>query len=139
MRLWCAKVELKVGPRHKSHRVVDDAHVTIPAIETARGAVDEGAHLLALIEAHEDITEQAVEMVIADSRYGSVGNLIECQKSGFVLISRLLGESTRGKGRRAGIYGEERFIYDPLSNSRKHKRQENRSASNRPYPYIDRL
>jgi Transposase DDE domain len=48
---------------------------------------------------------------------GSVANLIECQKSGIRPHLKLLGESTRGKGRSAEIYGEERFIYDPLSNT----------------------
>jgi transposase len=108
---------LRSRPRYKSHRVVDDAHEIITAVETTTGAIDEGARLLALIEAHEDITDQAIGTVIADSRYGSVANLIECQKSGIRPHLKLLGESTRGKGRSAGIYGEERFIYDPLRNT----------------------
>jgi transposase len=58
---------LKSRPRYKSHRVVDDAHEIITAVETTTGAVDEGARLLALIEAHEDITDQAVGTVIATS------------------------------------------------------------------------
>ena len=94
------------------HRVVDEAHEIITAVETT-GAVNEGARLLTLIEAHEDITEQRVRTVIADSRYGRVGNLIECQKSGIRPHLKLLGDSTKGKGRSAGIYPEERFIYDP--------------------------
>jgi hypothetical protein len=108
---------LKSRPRYKSHRVVDDAHEIITTVETTTGAIDEGARLLALIEAHEDTTEQAVRTAIVDSRYGRVGNLIACQKSGIRPHLTLLGESTRGKGRRAGIYGEERFIYDPRSNT----------------------
>jgi hypothetical protein len=94
---------LKSRPRYKSHRVVDDAHEIITAVETTTAAIDEGARLLALIEAHEDITDQAVGTVIADSRYGCVANLIECQKSGIRPHLKLLGESTRGKGRSAGI------------------------------------
>jgi DDE family transposase len=97
--------------------VVDDAYEIITAVETTTGAIDAGTRLLALIEAHEDITEQAVRTAIADSRYGSLGNLIDCQKSGIRPHLKLLGESTRGKGRRAGIYGEERFIYDQLSDT----------------------
>ena len=108
---------LKSRPRYKSHRAVDDAHEIITAVETTTGAVDEGAHLLALIEAHEDVTDQLVGTVIADSRYGSVANLIECQKSGIRPHLKLLGDSHRGKGRSEGIYGEERFIYDPQSNT----------------------
>jgi transposase len=59
---------LRSRPRYKSHRVVDDAHEIITAVETTTGAVDEGVRLLALIEAHEDITDQAVGTVIADAR-----------------------------------------------------------------------
>src|SRR4029077_7188303 len=94
---------LKSRPRYKNHRVVDDAYEIITAVETTTGAVDEGARLLALIEAHEDTTEQAVRTAIVDSRYGRVGNLIACQKSGIRPHLKLLGESTRGKGRSAGI------------------------------------
>jgi Transposase DDE domain len=73
---------LRSRPRYKSHRVVDDAHEIITAVETTTGAVDEGARLLALIEAHEDTTDQVVGTVIADARYGSTDNLLKCQKSG---------------------------------------------------------
>jgi transposase len=108
---------LKSRPRYKSHRVVDDHHEIITAVETTTGAVDEGARLLALIEAHQDITGQAVGTVIADSRYGSVANLLECQKAKIRAHLKLLGDSHRGKGRSAGIYPEERFIYEPETNT----------------------
>jgi transposase len=108
---------LKSRPRYKSHRVVDDRHEIITAVETTTGAVDEGARLLALIEAHQDVTGQAVGTVIADSRYGSVANLLECQKTKIRAHLKLLGDSHRGKGRSAGIYPEERFIYEPVTNT----------------------
>ena len=108
---------LRSRPRYKSHRVVDDAHEIITAVETTTGAVDEGARLLALIEAHEDISGQAVGTVIADARYGSVNNLLECQKSRIRPHLRLLGDFNRAKGRSEEIYAEERFIYDLLTNT----------------------
>jgi transposase len=108
---------LKSRPRYKSHRVVDDAHEIITAVETTTGAVDEGHRLLALIEAHEASTGQAVRTAIADARYGSRSNLVECQKSRIRPHLKLLGDSHRGKGRSAGIYAEDRFIYDPLTNT----------------------
>jgi hypothetical protein len=108
---------LKSRLRYKTHRVVDDAHEIITAVETTTGAVDEASQLLGLIEAHQDTTDQAVQTVIADARYGSVNNLIGCQKSGIRAHLKLLGESTRGKGRSEGIYSEEHFSYDPLSNT----------------------
>jgi transposase len=103
--------------RYKTHRVVDDAHEIITAVETTTGAVDEASQLMGLIEAHEDTTDQAVRTVIADARYGSVSNLISCQKAGIRAHLKLLGESNKGKGRSAGIYSDELFSYDPLSNT----------------------
>jgi transposase len=103
--------------RYKTHRVVDDAHEVITAVETTTGAVDEASQLQGLIEAHEDTTGQGVQTVIADARYGSVSNLIDCQKAGIRAHLKLLGESNRGKGRSQGIYGEEHFTYDPQTNT----------------------
>jgi transposase len=108
---------LKSRLRYKTHRVVDDAHEVITAVETTTGAVDEASQLQGLIEAHEDTTGQGVQTVIADARYGSVSNLIDCQKAGIRAHLKLLGESNRGKGRSQGIYGEEHFTYDPQTNT----------------------
>ena len=108
---------LKSRLRYKTHRVVDDAHEIITAVETTTGAVDEASQLLRLIEAHEDTTDQAVRTVIADARYGSVSNLISCQKAGIKAHVKLLGESIRGKGRSEGIYSDEHFRYDAQTNT----------------------
>jgi len=70
-----------------------------------------------LIEAHEDTTDQAVRTVIADARYGSVSNLISCQKAGIRAHVKLLGDSIRGKGRSEGIYADEHFSYDAQTNT----------------------
>jgi transposase len=108
---------LKSALRYKTHRVVDDAHEIITAVETTTGAVDEASQLLSLIEAHEDVTEQGVRTVIADARYGSISNLIGCQKAKIRAHVKLLGEANRGKGRSEGIYSDEHFSYDPLTNT----------------------
>ena len=60
--------------------MVDDAHEIIAAIETTTGAVDEGARLLALIEAHEDSTGQAVRTAIADAHHVEKTILRLCSK-----------------------------------------------------------
>ena len=108
---------LKSQLRYKTHRAVDDAHEVITAVETTSGAVDEATQLLRLIEAHQATTGQAVGTVIADARYGNVSNLIGCQKARIRAHVKLLGESIRGKGRSEGIYDEEQFSYDRLSNT----------------------
>jgi transposase len=108
---------LQSRPRYKSHRVVDDLNAVITAVETTTGAVDEGSRLQSLIEAHEDSTGESVRIAIADARYGSVTNLIECQKAGIRPHLKLLGESHKGKGRSAGIYPEEHFLYQPQTDT----------------------
>jgi hypothetical protein len=75
------------------------------------------SQLLGLIEAHEDVTEQGVRTVIADARYGGISNLIGCQKAKIRAHVKLLGEANRGKGRSEGIYSDEHFSYDPLTNT----------------------
>ena len=55
--------------------------------------------------------------MIADARYGSVRNLIGCQKAKIRAHVKLLGDSHRGKGRSEGIYSDEHFSYDPLTNT----------------------
>jgi transposase len=104
-------------PRYKTHRVVDDAHEIITAVETTTGIVDEGARLFALIEAHEDITGQGAQTVIGDARYGNINNLLECQKRQIRPHLRLLGDTYTKKSLRQGLYPEEHFQYDPLGNT----------------------
>jgi Transposase DDE domain len=86
-------------------------------VETTTGAVDEGSRLQSLIEAHEDSTGQSVRIAIADARYGSVTNLVQCLKAGIRPHLKLLGESHKGKGRSSGIYPEERFLYQPQTDT----------------------
>jgi len=108
---------LKSRLRYKTHRVVDDAHEIITAVETTTGAVDEASRLMELIEAHEDTTDQAVRTVIADARYGNISNLIGCRKAKIRAHVKLLGDSIQGKGRSEGIYSDDHFSYDPLTNT----------------------
>jgi hypothetical protein len=108
---------LKSRPRYKTRRVVDDQQGIITAVETTAGVVDEGSCLKSRIEAHEDGTGKLVRTAIADARYGSVSNLIECQKAGIRPHLKLLGQSHKGKGRSAGIYPAEHFVYQPQSDT----------------------
>src|SRR6516162_5080702 len=108
---------LKSRPRYKTHRVVDDAYEIITAVETTTGAVDEGHRLLDLIQAHEDVTQQEVEIVIADSRYGTTRNLIGCQAQGVRPHLAVLAETQATAGRRDKIYPERMFVYQPQSNT----------------------
>ena len=108
---------LKSRPRYKTHRVVDDACEIITAVETTTGAVDEGQRLLDLIQAHEDVTQLEVEIVIADSRYGTTRNLIGCQIQGIRPHLAVLAETQATAGRRDKIYPERMFVYQSQNNT----------------------
>jgi transposase len=108
---------LRSRPRYKNHRVVDDAHEIITALETTTGAVDEGHRLLDLIQAHEDVTQHRVETVIADARYGTTPNLIGCQKRGIRPHLAVLVDTQAEAGNRDQIYPESRFVYQTQSDT----------------------
>lgn len=102
------------GPRarYKHHRVVDDAQGVITAVETTPGQVDEGQRLMALSEQHQAHTQQAVETVVADRKYGTVANYRDCQRRGIRTHMADLKQTQEGTGRREGIFAAEVFVYD---------------------------
>ena len=99
-------------PRHKHHRVVDDAHGVVTAVKTTRGDVKENGELLELVDQHERNTRREVETVVADSQYGTVENFRACQERGIKSHMADFRKGQEGKGRRKGIYDESAFVYD---------------------------
>lgn len=69
--------------------------------------------MTSLIEAHEANTDAKVTTVVADSQYGTKENLLACHDKeikAHVPVIKLLNENISS---RKGIFGEERFIYSP--------------------------
>ncbi len=99
--------------RYKTHRAVDDAHGVITATETTPGDVEENAKLMDLVDQHERNTQAVVDTVVADRQYGTADNFRACHERGICShMGDLLAPQLK-KGRRAGIFGYEDFIYDP--------------------------
>lgn len=104
-------------PRYKAHRVVDDRIGVITATETTPGDVEENAMLMPLVEQHQQTTGKQVETVVADTQYGTADNFRSCNERG---IRSHMGDMLKGqgkKGRRAGIFGIEQFIYNADSDT----------------------
>jgi len=99
-------------PRYKAHRVVDDKRGVITATETTPGDVEENALLMELVDEHEANTDKRVETVVADTQYGTVDNFRACHQRGICSHMGDMLHRQRKKGRRAGIFGVEDFIYD---------------------------
>lgn len=123
------------GPRarYKHHRVVDDGCGVITAVETTAGDVEENAQLLELVDQHEKNTALKVGTVVADQQYGTADNFRACHERGLVSHMADLSLSQEQHPSRQGIFGIERFAYDPATDTyrcpagqtltrRKHKR-----------------
>jgi transposase len=93
----------------KVHRAVDSRSEVITATQVTSGAVNEGHLLPVLIEQHTENTQSQVEVVVADSQYGTIKNYLECHDRGLKAhISPFKdGHSRNGK------FSDEAFTYDP--------------------------
>lgn len=107
---------LPARPRYKSHRAVDESFGVVTAVASTSGDVAENRKLMELVEASENHTGMAVETVVGDCQYGTVENFRECGERGIKAHLGDLSEKQResGGGRSAGIFGEDKFIFDPV-------------------------
>jgi transposase len=93
----------------KVHRAVDAQSEVITATEVTSGAVNEGHLLPGLIEQHMENTASQVEVVVADSQYGTSKNYLECHDRG---LKAHLSPFKDGPSRN-GKFSDEAFSYDP--------------------------
>jgi transposase len=104
-------------PRYKVHRAIDDAHGVITAVTTTAGSIDDGAKLEALRQQHEANTASKVEVIVADSKYGTVENFISCRQQGITTHMADLARSHGNSGSKKGIFAESEFKYDAQSDT----------------------
>ncbi len=103
---------IKSKPRYKTHRAVDGAYEVITATEITAGGVNEAHRLMSLVEAHRRNTHKSAEVVVADSKYGTIENYLACHDHGVKAhMPDLKREQDKG-GRREGIFPMEVFQYD---------------------------
>jgi transposase len=98
---------------YKVHRAVDGKKEIITATEVTPGQVNEAQRLSSLVEGHRVNTEKAVETVVADSKYGTVENYLQCYDLGIQAHIPDLKKKQDHTGSREGIFDEEAFEYDP--------------------------
>jgi len=98
-------------PRYKHHRVIDDSKGVITAIETTPGSIAENKKLMGLVDQHEKNTNCQAQIVIADHKYGTTENFVECQARG---ITTHMGDAgiKAHSGHDHRIFGDEAFTYD---------------------------
>lgn len=98
---------------HQIHRAVDGENEIITATRVTAGDVNE-AHLLGeLIDRHGQNSGKEAETVVADTKYGTKENFLECHDRGINAHIPELGASAKARNKDRGIYSEEKFLYTP--------------------------
>ena len=68
--------------RYKTHRAVDEKHEVITATKVTPGSVDDGKVLDDMMDLHEQNTQKKIDTVVADTKYGTVDNFLNCYDQG---------------------------------------------------------
>lgn len=103
--------------RYQTHRAVDGRYEVITATEVTGGDVNEAHRLTALMDQHEANTGNEPEIMVGDSKYGTIENFLECSDRGIKAHMPDLKKFQDNKGKKAGIYSEEYFSYDKETDS----------------------
>jgi hypothetical protein len=99
--------------RYKTHRTVDDKNEIITATKVTAGSIDDGNVLMEMIDLHEHNTGKEVDTVVADTKYGSIDNYLNCYDKGINAHIPSVEESHRSASRRKEIFPKEAFSYNP--------------------------
>jgi len=104
-------------PRYQVHRAVDGQSEVITATEVTSGEINE-AHLLGpLVDQHHDNTERNAKTVVADSKYGTIENFLDCSKRGLQAHISDLGAAEVQRASKRPIFPASEFKYNPVSDT----------------------
>jgi transposase len=98
--------------RYKTHRAADPSHEVITATDVTTGVTNEAHTMKPLMDSHQDNTGKKAETVVADSKYGTIENYLECCDGGVKAHIPDMNKRLRGSGSRKGIFPESKFEYD---------------------------
>ena len=102
---------------YQVHRAVDGRSEVITATETTAGDVNEAHVMVPLLESHHANTGRGAETVVADSKYGTIDNFLACHDLGVEAHIPDLGEFSVKRAEKRKIFTEDRFEYDPPSDT----------------------
>lgn len=98
---------------YQVHRAVDVRSEVITATEVTSGDVNEAHRLEALIDTHQSNTERSVEVVVADSKYGTIENFLACAERGIEPHMPDLAATRVNRAVTENLFPAEMFRYDP--------------------------
>jgi len=109
---------VRMGPgrsrlRYKVHRAVDEKAEIITATGVTAGETNEAHLLTALIDQHQSNTGKTVSTAVADSKYGTIANYLDCSDRNIQAHFESFDKNNKGVGTRKGIFEPSDFIYNP--------------------------
>jgi IS5 family transposase len=107
----------KAKARYAEHRAVDGRTGVITATVTTPGRVNEAHKLGELLDEHQRHTERMAEVVVADSKYGTVENFLKLHERGVRGHIPDLGMSRKDSVQKKGIFDISEFCYDEHSDT----------------------
>jgi transposase len=102
----------KAKLHYQTHRGIDGAYGVITATMIGPGDENEAHRLADLIEAHHDNSQRNAEVVVADSKYGTTANFLECYDRRVLAHMPVLKQTQDQQERRRRIFPETLFVYD---------------------------
>jgi len=104
-------------PRYKVHRAVDGQSEVITATEVTSGDVNEAHRLTALVEQHHENTGRNAKTVVADGKYGTIENLLNCSERNLKAHMPDLGAAEKKRADQRPIFPASDFRYDPCTDT----------------------
>ena len=102
---------------YQTHRGIDGAYGVITATLVGPGDENEAHRLTDLLWAHGTNSGRRAEVVVADSKYGTTANFLECYDRGVVAHIPVLKQTQDQQERRREIFPESLFLYDPRTDT----------------------
>ena len=97
---------------YQTHRGIDGAYGVITATVVGLGDENEAHRLTDLLWAHRHNSGHSAEVVVADSKYGTTANFLECYDRGIIAPIPVLKQTQDKQERRREIFPESVFLYD---------------------------
>ena len=97
---------------YQTHRGIDGAYGVITATVVGPGDENEAHRLTDLLWAHRHNSGHSAEVVVADNKYGTTANFLECYDRGIIAHIPVLKQTQDKQERRREIFPESVFLYD---------------------------
>jgi transposase len=102
---------------YQTHRGIDAAYGVITATLVGPGDENEAHRLKDLLWGHRMNSGRSAQVVVADSKYGTTTNFLECYDRGISAHMPVLKQTQDKQERRHKIFPERLFLYDPQTDT----------------------